>query len=141
MKAPRPFWDRDVLQRRWQLPLDTAHVEGVAIVMRSFLDNSLQPEREDRVRANVHKAGYLLRPLANGSLHVVACQQLDMGGLCPPWAQAFLTKMLVQRGVTWSEKLQVHCAMMREQRARDGRVIKRDEWRPRHVDTSEATPG
>lgn len=122
-RAPWPFWDRDVLQRRWTFPLHEG--EGLAIVMRSIEDDSLLPFREDRVRAFVHKCGYLLRPLErsrqeqlakgdpawNGGagLELTVCQQVDLGGLCPDWAQEVLTRWAVNRGLQWAEELREHC--------------------------------
>jgi len=126
-RAPWPFWDRDVLQRRWTFPLRDG--EGLAIVMRSIEDEHLLPIREDRVRAVVHKCGYLLRPLESGGqglwagacadevfcacngagLELTVCQQVDLGGLCPDWAQEVLTRWAVNRGLQWAEELREHC--------------------------------
>lgn len=131
MKAPSPFWDRDVLQRRWQLPLPGAEggIPGLAIVMRSIEDDSIFGPRDDKVRSFVHKCGYLLRPTDEGGLNIVCCQQLDMGGLCPAWAQSFLTRMLVQKGNQWVEELKVHCAKMQARRSAEGREVG-DAWQP-----------
>mmetsp|Transcript_12882 Transcript_12882/g.39801 ORF Transcript_12882/g.39801 Transcript_12882/m.39801 type:complete len:638 (-) Transcript_12882:169-2082(-) len=145
-RVPWPFSDREVLQRRWQLPLGGPG-EGLAVVMRSFDDDALFPRRQDRVRAVVHKAAYMLRPLRapvdgakpagtqvpGGSaaspteacrqaedspgLEFVVCQQIDIGGLCPAWAQRFLTRFAVQSGVEWSKKLREHCITMHRRRA------------------------
>nr|QDO16365.1 serine/threonine-protein kinase ATR [Lingulodinium polyedra] len=120
MRAPWPFWDRDVLQRRWMLPLPGSD-EGVAIVMRSFEDERLFPKRPDRVRAFVHKCGYLLRPLAKRSggpgLELTVCQQIDLGGLCPEWAQELLVRWAVSRGLQWAEELREHCNRQHSARA------------------------
>lgn len=130
MRAPRPFWDRDILQRRWQLALPCEDgTQGLAIVARSIEDDDLYPQRDDRVRAFAHKLGYLLRPMKGGGIHVVCSQTLDMGGLCPAWAQSFLTKMCVQRGQLWVTELQTHCNKMSEERRAEGRDIG-DAWLP-----------
>ncbi|CAK0851759.1 unnamed protein product [Prorocentrum cordatum] len=50
-RAPWPFWDRDVLQRRWTFPLGGEGSGCVALVMRSFHDGLLLPEREDLLTA------------------------------------------------------------------------------------------
>lgn len=118
MFAPWPFWHRDILQRRWQLPLEK---KGMAIVMKSFTDDELFPPREDRVRAFVHKSAYLVRRFGedatNRGVELAVCTQLDLGGLCPQWAQAFLTRFAVQRGVQWVENLNRHCLAMRNTRS------------------------
>lgn len=109
-RAPWPFWDRDVLQRRWVFPLSDA---GVAVVMRSFKDDALFPEHAERVRACVHKCGYLLRPLSVDpggiGVEVTVCQQVDLGGLCPDWAQEYITRWAVSHGLTWAQELRSHC--------------------------------
>mmetsp|Transcript_17615 Transcript_17615/g.45429 ORF Transcript_17615/g.45429 Transcript_17615/m.45429 type:complete len:577 (+) Transcript_17615:3-1733(+) len=116
-RAPWPFWDRDFLQRRWTFPLQRFQEgEGIAIVMRSLEDEGLCPVREDRVRAFVHKCGYLLRPDSGGGLDLTVCQQVDLGGLCPEWAQDFLTRYTVHRGLQWAEDLRQHCARQHNQR-------------------------
>jgi len=118
-RAPWPFWDRDVLERRWTFPLHGG--EGLAIVMRSFEDELLLPTRSDRVRAFVHKCGYLLRPLDKESggagLELTVCQQVDLGGLCPDWAQEVLTRWAVNRGLQWAEELREHCNKLHSERS------------------------
>merc|ERR1719223_2017306 len=48
MRSPWPFLDREVLQRRWQLPLvDDARGLGIAVVMHSFEDENLLPASEE----------------------------------------------------------------------------------------------
>lgn len=114
LHAPWPFWDRDVLQQRWQLPLGNGSgQEGTAIVMRSVSDDKLVSEHAGRVRAKVSKAAFLLRP-ANGGrgLQLTTCSQIDIGGLVPQWAQNFLTRLAVQRAEAWKEKLREHCLSM-----------------------------
>mmetsp|Transcript_2562 Transcript_2562/g.5922 ORF Transcript_2562/g.5922 Transcript_2562/m.5922 type:complete len:562 (-) Transcript_2562:395-2080(-) len=127
LSAPWPFWDRDVLQRRWQLPLAGKASPGIAIVMKSIEDNDLCPTRSDRVRAFVHMSAYLLRPLSNTGgepgLEVVVCQQVDLGGLCPPSAQAAMTKFAVDAGTRWSENLREHCEIMKKNRAAEGNEV------------------
>jgi len=126
LKTPWPFQDREVLQRRWQLPLGEAG--GVAIVGRSFEDETVLPQRSDRVRAVAQKAAYLFRPLgadASGAvaaggpgpgpgLELAICQQLDLGGIVPAWAQRLCSRLAVQRSVEWGAKLKEHCLRMRE---------------------------
>lgn len=115
LRAPWPFWDRDVLQRRWILPL--CDPGGIAVITRSFTDDALFPEHEERVRAYIHKCGYLLRPLAvdpgGAGVEVTVCQQVDLGGLCPDWAQEYITRWAVSHGLTWAEELRRHCRCRR----------------------------
>mmetsp|Transcript_6876 Transcript_6876/g.18315 ORF Transcript_6876/g.18315 Transcript_6876/m.18315 type:complete len:110 (-) Transcript_6876:2-331(-) len=85
--------------------------------MRSFHDGLLLPEREDRVRAFVHKCGYLLRPDRDGgSLEIAVCHQVDIGGICPEWAQDMLTRWTVHRGSQWATDLREHCLERARQR-------------------------
>lgn len=110
-RAPWPFWDRDVLQRRWVFPLGDQG--GRAVVMRSFDDDTLYPKHAERVRAFVHKCGYLLRPLQTDpealGVELTVCQQVDLGGLCPDWAQEYITRWAVNHGLTWATELRNHC--------------------------------
>lgn len=129
MRVPWPFCDRDILQRRWQLPL--AEDGGLAILMRSIENEVMLPEREDRVRAFVHKSGYLLRPLNKDSdigVEISVCNQLNMGGLCPPWAQEFLTRLAVSKGVRWMERIREHCVKKHAEREARGQLIG-DRWK------------
>lgn len=113
LHAPWPFWDRDVLQRRWQLPLGNDGQEGSAIVMRSVSDDLVLPEQPGRVRAFVSKAAFLLRPATGGrGIQITVCSQLDVGGLIPQWAQNFLMRFAVQRAEAWKDKLHEHCVNM-----------------------------
>lgn len=123
LKAPWPFWDRDVLQRRWrlQLPSENGCGEGCAVVMRSVSGD--QPgamrEQEGVIRAFVYGAAFLLRPLHEGSAkgtQLTYLTQIDIGGLCPAWAQGLLMRMASRGVVEWSVNLGAHCTSIRKRR-------------------------
>jgi len=129
LQGPWPFWDRDVLQNRWQLPLNGPDGRSRAVIMRSLEDESIMPVHEDKVRAFVHKAGYFLRPLRQQKtsltgnatwkdlgVELTACSQIDIGGIIPQWAQAFLSRISAQRVVGWTEDLQEHCMRINDRR-------------------------
>jgi len=126
-RAPWPFWDRDVLQRRWVFPLDEV---GAAVVMRSFTDDARFPAHAERVRACVHKCGYLLRPLCvdpgGVGVEVTVCQQVHLGGLCPDWAQEYITRWAVSHGLSWAQELRRHCRCQRA-KAEGKEITEEDE--------------
>lgn len=113
LHAPWPFWDRDVLEARWRLPLPGAPgmEPGTAFVMQSIEDPSLYPLRPDRVRANVHMAGHLLRPSVAGGtgVELTVCCKIDIGGIVPEFAQQVLPVLVGRRGNGWADKLREHC--------------------------------
>ncbi|CAE8730265.1 unnamed protein product, partial [Polarella glacialis] len=106
--CPRPFWDREVLKRQWKVPLDGPNGQGHALISRSFEDATLLSGDPGNVRAVVHKAGSLLRPLCSGGatdestasargVELTNCSQIDFGGLMPSWAQTQLSAMIVSK--------------------------------------------
>lgn len=110
LHAPWPFWDRDVLQRRWQLPIGASGEEGRALVLRSVRDEGVLPEQTGRVRAVVDKAAFLFRRTNGGKgLELTTCSQLDIGGLVPQWAQEFLGRFASRRAEAWKDQLRNHC--------------------------------
>ncbi|CAK0851758.1 unnamed protein product [Prorocentrum cordatum] len=61
----------------------------------------------------------LLRPISQDSevgLDVSTCQQIDLGGLCPAWAQRFLTRFAVSRAIQWGEQIRSQCRLLEEAR-------------------------
>ena len=127
IRCPRPFWDREVLKRQWRLPLQSPHGIGRALVSTSTED-AMVAKDASRVRAAVHKAGFLLRPspqdseqemqphMANGpvdssalSTELTSCSQIDMGGLIPPWATTYLSSIVAGKASSWTRELQRHC--------------------------------
>lgn len=130
LKAPWPFKDRAVLQRRNRLPLqlnDPNLGEGVAFVTQSIDDPGLYPEDEDHVRAIVHMAGHLLRPLPaenaqlkKAGIEITVCQKIDIGGVAPAWAQSMLCRLASRQGQHWAERLRQHCLTMQRREAGAG---------------------
>jgi len=132
LKAPWPFWDRDVLQRRWRLRLSGEDGEGpgCAVVMRSVSGEGtgLLPEPAGTVRAFIYGAAFLLRPMQRGGdpNAAGACEgtrltyltQIDIGGLCPAWAQGLLMRIASRGVVEWSQKLSEHCQSIRSRQSR-----------------------
>lgn len=121
LRAPWPFWDRDVLQKRWQIELPQK--EGYAFLMQSFVDPILCPIKEDRIRAHVNMGGYLLRPMQQATtkepatgIEMTVCSSLQLGGNVPEWAQSMLCKFAARRGASWAEKLQAHCQSVQARR-------------------------
>lgn len=147
MRAPWPFWDRETLLRRWLLPLSGQKETGSAsaIVCQSFLDDSILPEKDDRVRANYHKLATLLRhlhpekpsptpkrdrffgrgagppPAEELGAEITVCGQLDLGGLIPAWATTLLSRNTAERCKAWAARLQGHC--LKKQAAREAVAI------------------
>jgi hypothetical protein len=112
MPAPKPVRDREILQRRWQIPLGCSG--GQALLMQSFEDEVLQPTDPQRVRAFTHLSGYLLRPVTppDGGepvLEVVIISQCDLGGALPSWLQNMARRLAKRRCVSWGEKLRQNC--------------------------------
>lgn len=121
--APKPLKDREMLQRRWQLPLPNG---GQAFVLRSFDDSKLLPDRPELyVRAFTHLSGYLLRPLdANGKsgVELTMISRSDIGGLVPMWVQNIVRRLAKREIVKWAKKLHSHCdklAIRRAERAQN----------------------
>merc|ERR1712205_283678 len=90
MPAPKPVRDREILQRRWQIPLGCSG--GQALLMQSFEDDVLRSPDPQHVRAFTHLSGYLVRPtmLSKGcetGVEVVVISQCDLGGALPGWLQ------------------------------------------------------
>jgi len=127
LRAPWPFWDRDVLQRRSRLTLplcesDSRLGHGMAFVAQSVEDSSVLACSEHRIRATVHMAGHLLRPLsAKKSAHglegieVTVCQRVDIGGVAPPWAQSLIARFAAKQSLKWADRLREHCLSMRRE--------------------------
>jgi len=114
---PRPIRDREILQRRWQVPLGDSD-GGQALLMQSFEDSALKPVHPQRVRAFTHLSGYILRPVPGepgkaGSqrrcLEIVVISQCDLGGSLPGWFQNLARRMAKRRCVAWGAKLREHC--------------------------------
>merc|ERR1719195_2574315 len=101
----------DVLVRRWTFSLNNKG--EVAVIMRSFENEDLLPLRDDRVRAFIHKCGYLLRKFDVGSgqhgLELTVCLQVDLGGNCAEWAQDYVRKWAVNHSLLWADGLRRHC--------------------------------
>jgi len=117
VNAPRPLKAREMLQRRWQLPLPGG---GQAFVLRSFDDQSVCPLRPDRyVRAFTHLSGYLLRPLdADGrNIELTMISRCDIGGVVPAWIQNFVRRLAKQEVVKFSKLLKAHCEKLASARA------------------------
>lgn len=126
-RAAWPFWDREVLCRRWSLPLPARDTswggDSIAVVMRSLDDDRAPPPRGGRVRAFVHGCAYLLRPCHGGrhggeaqeetSLELAVCMQVDLGGRCPEWAQEPLARRGAQLALRSARELREHCLEMR----------------------------
>lgn len=134
LRAPWPFWDREVLQRRSRLELslgESRNGNGVAFVAQSVEDSSILGRGEERIRATVHMAGHLLRPLArekskNGKagIEVTVCNKLDIGGVAPAWAQSLIARFAAKQSQKWAERLRQHCLSMRS--ARNGHAMALD---------------
>lgn len=131
--APRPLKDREMLQRRWQLPLANG---GQAFVLRSFDDSKLLPDRPEMyVRAFTHLSGYLLRPLhANGKsgVELTMISRSDVGGMVPMWVQNIVRRMAKREIIKWANKLHSHCDNIAARRAERARA---DSRRLPSVDT------
>lgn len=139
LRAPWPFWDRDVLQRRWRIPApaemqnskssasgasgSSVPRDGTAYLMQSVEDPSIYPRKDDRIRAIVHMSGQVIRSLpaeasvkGKGGIEITVCNKLDIGGIAPPWAQSMLCRFAAKRALDWAERLRQHCLSMREKR-------------------------
>lgn len=109
LKAVWPFWDRDVLQKRWKL--DLPEKGGIALVMQSVEDPSIHPLQPNVIRASVHLSGQLLRPMAEGKkgIELTVCTKVDIGGIIPDWAQSILARLASQRSLNWAHGLREYC--------------------------------
>jgi len=112
MPAPRPARDREILQRRWQVPVGDSG--GQALLMQSLEDDALCPTDPARVRAFTHLSGYILRPVpgsraAPAGLEVVVISQCDLGGQLPGWLQNMARRLAKHRCMAWGRQLQAHC--------------------------------
>lgn len=106
-RCPWPFWDRELLQRSWQLPLPSG---GRAIVLQSFDDEARYPRKPDRIRAVTHKAAYLFRPVAGEEgVDLTVVWQLDIGGVIPSWAHSMIAQRVVWKAESWAESLREYC--------------------------------
>lgn len=133
LRAPWPFWDREVLQRRSRLPLgllDPADGEGVAFVTQSVDDPSICQASDSCVRAIAHMAGHLLRPLSAANaqtrregIEITVCQKLDIGGITPPWAHSLLSRFASKQGQKWAERLRQHCLSLQRDRVETRRDL------------------
>jgi len=116
--TPRPLQDREMLQRRWQLPIPGG---GTAFVLRSFDDQDIAPLRPTKyVRAFTHLSGYLLRPLDENGLRGVELTMIsrcDIGGLVPTWVQNLVRRMAKGEVVKFAKLLQAHCGKLADIRA------------------------
>lgn len=137
LKAPWPFWDRDVLQRRSRLPLSQLNpAQGVAFVAQSVEDAALFPLRDERIRATVHMQGQILRPLTakkarrgKEGIEVTVCNKLDIGGVAPAWAQSMLCRFASKQSGKWAERLRQHCLTLRK----SGRIVSAPRCVPSEV--------
>lgn len=127
VSAPRPLKDREMLQKRWQLPLPGG---GHAFVLRSFADDRVMPERPSLyVRAFTHLSGYLLRPLdlnGGGGIELTMISRCDVGGYVPNWVQNLVRRVAKRDVLKFAQMLHSHCdhlaEMRREAAAREARV-------------------
>jgi len=124
--VPRPVRDREILQKRWQVPLQDC-TGGQALIMQSFDDSELKPVDPQRVRAFTHLSGYILRPLPaekgggpRGGVEIVVVSQCDLGGALPGWFQNLARRMAKRRCVAWGGKLGQHCKRLAQERCKGG---------------------
>jgi len=111
VNSPRPLKDREMLQRRWQLPLPGG---GQAFVLRSFEDDAVMPPRPALyVRAFTHLSGYLLRPLdGSRGIELTMISRLDVGGFVPNWVQNLVRRLAKREVLKFAEMLQHHCKLL-----------------------------
>jgi hypothetical protein len=114
--APRPLKDREMLQKRWQLPLPGG---GQAFVLRSFEDPALVPDRPQLyVRAFTHLSGYLLRPLdGDKGVELTMISRCDIGGIVPAWVQNLVRRLAKREVIKFAKMLHAHCDRLAAARA------------------------
>jgi len=116
--APRPLKDREMLQRRWQLPLPGG---GQAFVLRSFDDDVVAPLRPSSyVRAFTHLSGYILRPFVENSssgVELTMISRVDVGGMVPNWVQNLVRRFAKRDVLKFAQLLHQHCEHLASIRA------------------------
>lgn len=126
IRTVRPFSDRDVVLRRWQLEIPAESGRGIALVATSQPEDShLLPAHPDRVRARILRQASLLRSMQEGGpgVEMVSCQQADIsGGIAPVWAQRWLSTLAVKRSQEWAAGLREHCRRQHERRLQERRA-------------------
>lgn len=122
MKAPWPFWDRDILIRRWHVPLEGSSGSGGFAFLSQSIDDPLRfPRRDGRIRATVHMAGHLIRPLCGdeavsgrAGVKLTCVNKIDIGGIAPPWSQSMLCRFASRSAENWVERLRTQCFALRD---------------------------
>lgn len=105
--TPWPLENRDILQKRWQLPLP----DGAWAILWRSVDDPTRPPPKKVTRAFTEYSGFILRPCAGkeGEFDLTMISCMDFGGSIPQGLQNQLRKTMKGKPGEWTRKLENHC--------------------------------